>query len=410
MFGLMENSNAFVTILPQEAVSQGFLSTAARGPALGAEAPNATSLAAESGMSTSSVLATAAVCGILAASYWRRSGRQQTNVSRQSHGKKRNAPRPYEYRFRAKPGDKYRYRFACDADMSEWGNFWIPDAEGRTVRYGEVVHKGTPAGPGAYWKRVEDEKNRPKPAAGALLLDCDGTLVETERDGHRVAFNKAFKELGYEGCEFDVALYGELLTTGGGKERMARYFKDYNAEAWKEEEPPTADHPKIVELHKLKTKLFTEIVEAGELGLREGIEELLSAADAAGWQIAVCSTSQEASVRAVVKTYLPSFASTIKIFAGDIVKNKKPSPDIYQLAAEELGVSAMKCVVVEDTNIGMKAAKAAYMQCIVTKSVYSEDEDFSEADMVLSSAEELSFEDDVVPMVVPVNAPDLVGA
>eukprot|EP00929_Paragymnodinium_shiwhaense_P019255 TRINITY_DN131_c0_g1_i2.p1 TRINITY_DN131_c0_g1~~TRINITY_DN131_c0_g1_i2.p1 ORF type:complete len:408 (-),score=153.78 TRINITY_DN131_c0_g1_i2:129-1352(-) len=407
MFGLVDSS-AFVTALPHEAAAPGLInSVTARGVAMPPSADMAT--AADSGMA-SKVLATAAVCGMLAASYWRRSGRsEESRVARRSHGKKRNAPRPYEYRFRAKPGDKYRYRFACDADMSEWGNFWIPDAEGRVVRYGEVVHRGTPAGPGAYWKKVAEEKNKPAGSSGALLLDCDGTLVETERDGHRVAFNRAFKELGYD-CEFEVGLYGELLTTGGGKERMARYFKDYNAAAWKEEEPPTADHPKIVELHKLKTKIFMEIVKSGELTLREGIEELLSAADAAGWQIAVCSTSQEASVKAVVETLLPSFASSIKIFAGDIVKNKKPASDIYELAARELGVSAMKCVVVEDTNIGMRAAKAAYMQCIVTKSVYSADEDFSAADLVLTSAEEIDFDGDVVPMVVPVNAPELVGA
>merc|ERR1712070_944449 len=100
----------------------------------------------------------------------------------------------------------------------------------------------------------------------------------------------------------------------------------------------------------------------------------------------------------------------IQIFAGDIVKNKKPAPDVYQLAARELGVPAMKCVVVEDTRIGMEAGKAAYMQVIVTKSVYSGDEDFSAADLVLTSAEELDFENDVKPMVVPVNAPELVPA
>jgi len=132
--------------------------------------------------------------------------------------------------------------------------------------------------------------------ACALLIDCDGTIVETERDGHRVAFNMAFEEMGFD-CSWDVDLYGELLTTGGGKERMTRYFTDYNPEAWKDKEnPPAKDHPDIVALHKRKTEIFMEIVRGGQLPLRPGIEELLAAATEAGWKIAVCSTSNEKAV------------------------------------------------------------------------------------------------------------------
>ena len=47
----------------------------------------------------------------------------------------------------------------------------------------------------------------------ALLFDCDGVLCETERDGHRVTFNKTFKENGLD-HEWDVELYGELLKIG----------------------------------------------------------------------------------------------------------------------------------------------------------------------------------------------------
>jgi HAD superfamily hydrolase (TIGR01509 family) len=233
--------------------------------------------------------------------------------------------------------------------------------------------------------------------SGVLLCDCDGTLVETERDGHRVAFNKAFKEKGYD-CEWEVGLYGELLKTGGGKERMTRYFTDYNAEAWPHEDPPAKDHPAIMELHELKTKLFMEIVRSGDLPLREGVFEMLKAAKDAGWKLAVCSTSNEESVKSVVETLLPEFAATMPIFAGDCVEAKKPDPAIYKLAAKKLGVAPMKCVVVEDTNIGVQSGKAAGMQVLVTKSIYSEDEDFSAADLVVPSAAELDFENDVASM------------
>eukprot|EP00746_Dinoflagellata_sp_MGD_P096947 gnl/MRDRNA2_/MRDRNA2_38860_c0_seq2.p1 gnl/MRDRNA2_/MRDRNA2_38860_c0~~gnl/MRDRNA2_/MRDRNA2_38860_c0_seq2.p1 ORF type:complete len:402 (+),score=57.69 gnl/MRDRNA2_/MRDRNA2_38860_c0_seq2:77-1282(+) len=235
---------------------------------------------------------------------------------------------------------------------------------------------------------------------GALLCDCDGTLVETERDGHRVSFNKAFTQKGYN-CEWGVELYGELLTTGGGKERMTRYFKDYKPEAWPHPEPPSKDHPAIVELHKLKTSLFMEIVEAGQLPLREGVKELLAAADAAGWTLAVCSTSNEKAVTAVVQTMLPQYAKSMPIFAGDMAKKKKPDPEIYNMASRELGISPSKCVVLEDTNIGMRAGKAAGMMVVVTKSIYSKDEDFGTADLVVDSAVQADFATKVKPMLSP---------
>jgi phosphoglycolate phosphatase-like HAD superfamily hydrolase len=60
----------------------------------------------------------------------------------------------------------------------------------------------------------------------ALLFDVDGTLADTERDGHRPAFNQAFKEAGLD-WHWDVELYGKLLAVTGGKERMKHYIDHY---------------------------------------------------------------------------------------------------------------------------------------------------------------------------------------
>eukprot|EP00882_Tetradesmus_deserticola_P017052 GHRQ01018242.1.p3 GENE.GHRQ01018242.1~~GHRQ01018242.1.p3 ORF type:complete len:100 (+),score=56.12 GHRQ01018242.1:205-504(+) len=70
------------------------------------------------------------------------------------------------------------------------------------------------------------------------------------------------------------------------------------------------------------------------------------------------------------------------VFAGDVVPRKKPDPAIYLLAAQELGVNPARCVVVEDSRIGMQAAKAAGMVCVITKSSYTQNEDFGAADAV----------------------------
>lgn len=301
--------------------------------------------------------------------------------------------------FRAKPGDKYKYRTHRDLFIPEFGLYPLQE-KGRIMKYGMVVTKGKA------WDRKEvgdiDHqgaiRNGKSKVRGGFLLDCDGTLVETEKDGHRVAFNQAFAEKGFT-CEWEVELYGDLLTTAGGKERLTRYFVDYNPEAWTSEDPPTPDHPTIKELHALKTKLFMEIIRKGELPLRPGVRDLISAAVAEGWRIAVCSTSNEESVKAVVETMLPEFADKIEIFAGDIVSQKKPDPAIYKLAAKSLGIAPMKCVVIEDSEIGAKAGKAAGMSVIVTKSYYSQDEDFTRADLVVEDASELTW--DVIKALLP---------
>jgi beta-phosphoglucomutase-like phosphatase (HAD superfamily) len=132
----------------------------------------------------------------------------------------------------------------------------------------------------------------------ALIFDCDGVLAETERDGHRVAFNRTFADKGY-GVEWDVALYKELLKVGGGKERMRHFFEQTS---WPQ---GTTDKDALIkELHKAKTDCYMQMVESGQLPLRPGVARLVDEAIAAGVKLAVCSTSNERAVNAVVETLL----------------------------------------------------------------------------------------------------------
>jgi HAD superfamily hydrolase (TIGR01509 family) len=212
----------------------------------------------------------------------------------------------------------------------------------------------------------------------ALLLDCDGVLVDTERDGHRLAFNQAFAAKGLK-VEWDVSLYGELLKIAGGKERMRHYFDQYG---WP---VGVLDQAVLIqELHRLKTDLFMRIVESGQLPLRPGVKRLVDEAIAAGTQLAVCSTSNERAVTTIVETLLgPERRARFAIFAGDIVPRKKPAPDIYNLARERLGLEATECLVVEDSRNGLLAAKEAGMLCLITKSTYTRKENFEEADLIV---------------------------
>lgn len=211
----------------------------------------------------------------------------------------------------------------------------------------------------------------------ALIFDCDGVLVDTERDGHRVAFNQSFRRKGYN-FEWDVELYGGLLQIAGGKERMRYYF---DQRGWPED---INDRDVFLkELHTLKTDLFMQIIETGQLPLRPGVKRLVDEAIADGIALAVCSTSNERAVTRVVETMLgPERRKKFLILAGDVVSKKKPDPEIYNLAKQRLGLDGPDCVVIEDSRNGLLAARAAGMRCVVTKSSYTQDEDFTEADAV----------------------------
>ncbi len=217
----------------------------------------------------------------------------------------------------------------------------------------------------------------------ALIFDCDGVLVDTERDGHRAAFNAAFRAEGLA-TDWPEDRYGDLLTTGGGKERMRRH---YDETGWPVAEPDR--DALILRLHLAKTDLFMQLIEQGALPLRPGVARMVDAALAAGLKVAVCSTSNERAVATVVRVMLgKDRAARITIFAGDAVARKKPDPAIYTLAAATLGLTPAACVVIEDSNIGLRAAKGAGMRCIVTRSTYTRDEDFTGADRVVDDLDQ----------------------
>lgn len=213
----------------------------------------------------------------------------------------------------------------------------------------------------------------------ALIFDCDGVLVDTERDGHRVSFNRAFKAKGLN-VEWDVPLYGRLLEIAGGKERMKFYFDE---NGWPKN---IADKDAFIkELHKLKTDLFMQIIESGELPLRPGVARIVDEAIAKKLKLAVCSTSNERAVNLVVEKLLGEKRKSHfnAILAGDVVSKKKPDPEIYNLALQRLDLKPDECVVVEDSRNGLLAAKAASMHCIVTTNGYTEKENFTNAELVV---------------------------
>lgn len=214
----------------------------------------------------------------------------------------------------------------------------------------------------------------------AIIFDCDGVLVDTERDAHRVGFNLAFKQFGID-AEWSVELYGRLVLIAGGKERMRGYFDEYGWPAGTE-----TDEQKdalILDLHLAKTKITSEIVSS--LPVRPGILRIIDEAMAAGVKLGVCTTSNPKFIDAVLDLFGPERKAYFSfVHAGDVVAKKKPAPDIYLLALETLGLPTHECIVIEDSRNGLLAATRAGLPTLITTSTYTIDEDFDEAVKVVS--------------------------
>ena len=215
----------------------------------------------------------------------------------------------------------------------------------------------------------------------ALIFDVDGTLADTE-EAHRRAFNDAFRAQGLD-WNWSKPRYAQLLLTTGGKERIAVFLHALDLTA-QQRRDLTA---RIPEIHRDKTRIYTSLVNAGEVPLREGITRLLDEAERAGVRLSIASTTTFANIEALITTNLG--AGALRRFAAigsaDEVERKKPAPDVYEYVLTRLGHPAHACVAIEDSANGLKAAKAAGLFTIVTPSFWTRTEDFAAADILLQS-------------------------
>ncbi len=215
----------------------------------------------------------------------------------------------------------------------------------------------------------------------ALLFDVDGTLADTERDGHRPAFNAAFAEAGLD-WDWSVAVYGDLLSVTGGKERI-RYFIEKYAPAV----PPQDDLDAFIAgLHKRKTHFYTEAMKKGEIPLRPGVQRLMREALDAGLSLAIVTTTTPENVTALLRYSIgPEALDWFDVVAaGDVVPAKKPAPDIYTYAMDRLDVGAEVCAAFEDSGHGVSSARdAGIATIVVTVNDYTREQDFGAATVVL---------------------------
>mmetsp|Transcript_38710 Transcript_38710/g.74328 ORF Transcript_38710/g.74328 Transcript_38710/m.74328 type:complete len:331 (-) Transcript_38710:158-1150(-) len=221
--------------------------------------------------------------------------------------------------------------------------------------------------------------------AFALLFDCDGVIVLTE-ELHRIAYNKAFEKLDIringEPVEWSVEYYDILQNTvGGGKPKMKYHFNNNGMPSSSVTGVPnTAEElSTLVDiLQDWKTIFYKEIV--GEVATaRPGVLELMDEAiNNPEIAVGICSAATKEGFEKVVNAVVgPERLSKLDVvMAGDDVTRKKPDPLIYNLAREKIGLPKEKCVVIEDSIVGLKAAKGAGMNCIITYTSSTKDQDF----------------------------------
>ncbi len=213
----------------------------------------------------------------------------------------------------------------------------------------------------------------------AVLFDVDGVIIDTEKDGHRVAFNKTFQEFGFQD-RWSVDYYHELLQVGGGKERMKQHWK---TKGFSKPVAPDEIDVLIKRMHERKTQIFIDLLRQGKLPLRPGVHRFMRETAEAGLKLAVCTTSNEQAARAIVEGPLGDIRFD-EVLAGDIVSRKKPDPEIYNLALSKLGLGANEAFAIEDSHNGVEAAKGADLRVVVTTNEYTEHEDVDAGEIIVT--------------------------
>ena len=191
----------------------------------------------------------------------------------------------------------------------------------------------------------------------AVFWDVDGTMADTELCGHRVAFNLAFKDFDLD-WNWKENQYLDLLKISGGLNRIIHYRNEMHSELTDSE---------CSKIQSRKRHYYKNLVHSGKIKVREGVLRLINELYSFDIEQYIVTTSGRDSLEPFLNTSLKTHLS---YFSGMItyedVSKHKPFPDAYQLAIQLSRKSKVNCIAIEDSMIGIKAARAANLNCLLT--------------------------------------------
>jgi HAD superfamily hydrolase (TIGR01509 family) len=219
----------------------------------------------------------------------------------------------------------------------------------------------------------------------ALIFDVDGTMADTEQHGHLPACNEAFATLGFS-IQWSWEEFKAMLPISGNAQRMKLALTQKGT-------LPTAEIDAAVQrLTALKKKLYIEKY-VKSLPLRAGVAELIQEAVQRGIRLAIVSTTHEEQIHALLRQHL-SWATEhfVPILGKDSGIKTAPESPLYTRCLAELGTSVAETLVIEDSDVGLQAARRAGLRCAVIYNDYTFGEGFAGAVLVAPSLKHINID------------------
>ncbi|MFQ3340973.1 MAG: beta-phosphoglucomutase [Flavobacteriaceae bacterium] len=209
----------------------------------------------------------------------------------------------------------------------------------------------------------------------AVLFDMDGVIVDSELL-HQRAYQKMFKE-------FEINVSPELYASFTGKATLP-ICQDiclaYNLKASPEE------------LMDSKRMYFKQIFnEDTSFSLLDGVLALIQEYRKKELKLVLASSASMININRIFKRFNLDQYFTSKLSGADL-KASKPHPEIFIKAAKVTGFLPSECVVIEDSTNGITAAKAAGIFCVGYNSKHSKNQEYGDADLVITNFKEISFD------------------
>tara|TARA_B100000579_G_scaffold228787_1_gene187312 strand:- start:887 stop:1633 length:747 start_codon:yes stop_codon:yes gene_type:complete len=191
----------------------------------------------------------------------------------------------------------------------------------------------------------------------AVFWDVDGTIADTELCGHRVAFNMAFRDFDLD-WNWSENQYLDLLKISGGFNRIIHFRNEIYSEL--------SDN-NCSQIQSRKRFHYKNLIQAGKIKVRDGVLRLINELSTFDVEQFIVTTSGKESLEPFLNT---SLLSHLDHFSGMVtyedVSNHKPFPDAYKLALKLSKQSEVNCLAIEDSMIGVEAASAANLNCLLT--------------------------------------------